>query len=216
MATSSRVPPRLDSNVSVFPPIRELGLRSSVREGVRKKEVCAAVTEVTQRKELEFSLVDLSCTMLCADTALRAYINAYFRINHSQTKKTKRLVQLAKLVNSCVSEFLKISQSPYAPLRQISPDILSEDGCFTTSSVSDCLQCRGGRVAISLSMREREILSILAQGKSNKEAAGALGISVRTVETHRARIMFKLGLHSISELVLFAVRNKIVDPSKCD
>lgn len=52
---------------------------------------------------------------------------------------------------------------------------------------------------------------MLAQGKFNKEVAGALGISVRTVETHRAKVMFKLELHSIGELVLFAVRNKMID-----
>jgi DNA-binding NarL/FixJ family response regulator len=64
--------------------------------------------------------------------------------------------------------------------------------------------------------REIEIIRLLAEVKSNKQAAGALGISVRTIETHRAKIMFKLGFHSISELVLFAVRNKIIDSSKSD
>ena len=63
-----------------------------------------------------------------------------------------------------------------------------------------------------LSKREREIVYLLASGKANKEAADALGISVRTVEAHRAKIMLKLGIHSITELVLYAVRNKIVEP----
>ena len=63
-----------------------------------------------------------------------------------------------------------------------------------------------------LSKREREIVCLLASGKANKEAADALGISVRTVEAHRAKIMLKLGIHSITELVLYAVRSKIVVP----
>ena len=63
-----------------------------------------------------------------------------------------------------------------------------------------------------LSKREREVVCLLASGKVNKEAANALGISVRTVEAHRAKIMLKLGIHSITELVLYAVRNKIVEP----
>ncbi len=63
-----------------------------------------------------------------------------------------------------------------------------------------------------LSKREREVVCLLASGKANKEAANALGISVRTVEAHRAKIMLKLGIHSITELVLYAVRNKIVEP----
>jgi DNA-binding NarL/FixJ family response regulator len=61
-----------------------------------------------------------------------------------------------------------------------------------------------------LTSRERELLQLLAEGKSNKEAATALSISVKTVETHRANIMRKLNLHSISELVYYAVRNRII------
>jgi DNA-binding NarL/FixJ family response regulator len=61
-----------------------------------------------------------------------------------------------------------------------------------------------------LTPREREIVQLLAEGKSTKEVAVALGLSVKTAETHRSNIMRKLGLHSISELVLYAVRNNIV------
>jgi two-component system, NarL family, response regulator NreC len=50
----------------------------------------------------------------------------------------------------------------------------------------------------------------LAEGKSNKEVAGTLGISVKTVEAHRANIMLKLNLHSVTELVHYAIRNDIV------
>jgi DNA-binding NarL/FixJ family response regulator len=61
-----------------------------------------------------------------------------------------------------------------------------------------------------LTPREREILQLLAEGKSNKEIASLLGISVNTAEAHRANIMLKLGFHSITELVVYAVRNKII------
>jgi len=61
-----------------------------------------------------------------------------------------------------------------------------------------------------LTPREREILQLLAEGKSNKEVAALLGISVNTAEAHRANIMVKLDLHSLAELVLYAVRNKII------
>lgn len=61
------------------------------------------------------------------------------------------------------------------------------------------------------SAREREIIQLLAEGKSNKEVATVLGISVKTAETHRAAVMRKLGLHSISELVRYAVRNHIIE-----
>jgi two-component system, NarL family, response regulator NreC len=60
-----------------------------------------------------------------------------------------------------------------------------------------------------LSARELEIVRFLADGKSNKEVSDLLKISVRTVETHRARIMDKLGLHSIADLVRYAIHNGI-------
>jgi DNA-binding NarL/FixJ family response regulator len=62
-----------------------------------------------------------------------------------------------------------------------------------------------------LTSREREIVQLLAEGKSSKEVALALGISVKTAETHRANIMRKLELHSVSELVRYAVKNQIIE-----
>jgi two-component system, NarL family, response regulator NreC len=62
-----------------------------------------------------------------------------------------------------------------------------------------------------LSKREHEVLPLLAKGHPNKIVASILGISTRTAEVHRASIMRKLGLRSISDLVLYAVRNKIID-----
>jgi DNA-binding NarL/FixJ family response regulator len=61
-----------------------------------------------------------------------------------------------------------------------------------------------------LTERERQLYHMLAEGQSNKEIAGRLGLSLHTVETHRTRIMEKLGVHSIAELVLSAVRRGIV------
>lgn len=62
-----------------------------------------------------------------------------------------------------------------------------------------------------LTTREREIVQLLAEGKSSKEVASSLNISVKTAETHRANIMRKLELHSVSELVRYAVRNQIIE-----
>jgi len=64
-----------------------------------------------------------------------------------------------------------------------------------------------------LSAREREILQLLAENKSNKDIAKTLGISVRTVETHRRSVMQKLDANSIVELVHYAIRNGIVQPT---
>ena len=72
---------------------------------------------------------------------------------------------------------------------------------------------RGSEVetpADRLTPREREIVQLVAEGKSNKEISSALNISVKTVEAHRSHLMHKLNLSSISELVRYAIRNKIV------
>jgi DNA-binding NarL/FixJ family response regulator len=63
-----------------------------------------------------------------------------------------------------------------------------------------------------LTSRETEIVQLLAEGKSSKEVAASLNISVKTAETHRANIMRKLQLHTVSELVRYAVRNQIIEP----
>ena len=60
--------------------------------------------------------------------------------------------------------------------------------------------------------REREIIQLIAEGHSSKQAATTLGLSVKTVDTHRANIMRKLRLRSVSDLVRYAIRNKIVQP----
>jgi DNA-binding NarL/FixJ family response regulator len=62
-----------------------------------------------------------------------------------------------------------------------------------------------------LTSREREVLQMIAEGKTNKEIATSLNLSVYTVEAHRGRIMEKLNLHSTGELVRFAVRSGLID-----
>jgi DNA-binding NarL/FixJ family response regulator len=61
-----------------------------------------------------------------------------------------------------------------------------------------------------LTDREREVLQVLAEGRSNKEVATLLNLSVYTVETHRTNLMQKLNLHNTAELVLYSVRKKII------
>jgi two-component system, NarL family, response regulator NreC len=99
---------------------------------------------------------------------------------------------------------------------------LSRHKPFFTTKVSEILFSnilnraggnRGGaEPGQRLSAREREIVQLLAEGKSNKEVADKLGISVRTAETHRASILRKLSLDSIASLVRYAIRNKIIEP----
>ena len=70
----------------------------------------------------------------------------------------------------------------------------------------------GGHSAPSLTPREREVVQMIAEGKSSKEVASALSISEGTAETHRTNLMRKLDIHSVSEIVRYAIRNNIIAP----
>jgi len=97
-------------------------------------------------------------------------------------------------------------------------EALSNHKPFFTSEVSDIVFARylhgipekGKSSAGPLTAREREVLQLLAEGKSNKEVASLLGISIKTGETHRAAIMRKLKLDTFSDLVRYAIRNNII------
>jgi DNA-binding NarL/FixJ family response regulator len=101
-------------------------------------------------------------------------------------------------------------------------DAVSRHKPFFTSEVAERvlegflrlgeLSAENGSAAGILTPREREIVQLLAEARSNKEVAAALGISVKTVETHRASIMRKLGITSIVDLVHYAIRNGLVSP----
>jgi len=98
-------------------------------------------------------------------------------------------------------------------LRQHKPFLASRVTEFVLDDYLRRTDTRDDRVAHdAVTAREREIIQLLAEGKSNKEAASTLGISVKTIEAHRANIMRKLRLHSVSDLVRYAIRNKIAQP----
>ncbi len=99
-------------------------------------------------------------------------------------------------------------------------DSLRQHRPFLTSTVTEFVlddYIRRGDAAPDLfapavTPREREIIQLVAEGQSNKQAAATLNVSVKTIEAHRANIMRKLHLRSVSDLVRYAIRNKIVQP----
>jgi len=68
-----------------------------------------------------------------------------------------------------------------------------------------------GRSFIDLTSRQRQILQLVAEGRANKEIAHILGVSVKTIEFHRSRLMAKVGVRSIAELTTFAIREGLID-----
>jgi DNA-binding NarL/FixJ family response regulator len=99
-------------------------------------------------------------------------------------------------------------------------EALQANGTFFTPRVQEMLSGRhlphnrrstGKNLTLStITPREREIVRLLAEGRTTKEVASLLSVSVKTAETHRNNLMRKLNIHSTSELVLYAIRNRIV------
>jgi DNA-binding NarL/FixJ family response regulator len=89
---------------------------------------------------------------------------------------------------------------------------IAAGGTFITPSVRAKLRAlqRAGPAAVALSAREREVIRLIALGHSSKEAARIMGIGPRTVETYRNRLMQKLGLHSLADVVRYAVQAGMV------
>lgn len=100
----------------------------------------------------------------------------------------------------------------------VAVDAILRNSTYFSSQTSQAVlrpDLRGNRRSAekdTLTRREKQVVQLLAEGKSTKEVAAILNLSVKTAETHRSNIMGKLGLHSVSELVLYAVRNSIVEP----
>jgi DNA-binding NarL/FixJ family response regulator len=94
---------------------------------------------------------------------------------------------------------------------------LKHHKAFLTSTVTEFVlddyvrQKSGDPGPRAITPREREIVQLVAEGLSSKETAARLGLSVKTVEAHRANIMGKLQLNSVSDLVRYAIRNKIIE-----
>jgi DNA-binding CsgD family transcriptional regulator len=190
---------------SYFPIMDEVG---TVRQ------VGAIVLEVTPRKELESSVSRLAENLIRAGSNLRVE-----RASTLASRDPDSRSRLLKVFESCLSEAQAISgmlraaaltdarsfRAPgLAPAEQFD---VKQERDFAHAYATEDEQNNG-----SLSAREREVIRLVARGNTNREVAALLTISVRTVETHRARIMLKLDLHSVTDLVLFALRNNLIQP----
>jgi len=107
------------------------------------------------------------------------------------------------LKHSASEELLRALQSVHGGEKFISPEIA--DGLQTADEQLNELEEHK-----MLTTRQREVLQLFAEGKSAKEVASTLGISARTAENHKARIMTQLRLHSTSELIKYAIRHGLI------
>jgi two-component system response regulator NreC len=121
-----------------------------------------------------------------------------------------------------VSEALDAGVKGYVLKNQVASDLLlairqvSRGQVYLSPGVSravmDAYQCKSEKAKNSLTLREKQVLQLIAEGKSTKDIGSLLGISVKTAESHRTRLMHKLDIHETASLVRYAVRQGIVQP----
>lgn len=139
---------------------------------------------------------------------------------HASSPETEILVLSAHASEKLAREVLEAGARGYLLKEDADQDLMaavdavSQHRAFFTSKLAAWIARqrseRSERGGQNLTPREREIVQLLAEGRSNKEVAITLGISPKTTETHRANIMLKLNLHSVTELVHYAIRNEII------
>ncbi len=165
-------------------------------------QVVAVILEITRRQNLERSLNHLVGSLLHIQTALKNEAEPSRATDGEPYHQSELLTQSVDLATKCIKEVQALCQGPGLHTSAKLPQVERLD-------VKDRAPKEVG--AHPLSPRERAVLQLLADGKNNKEVAALLGISVRTAEAYRARLMNKVEIHSLAHLVRFAVRNNIIE-----
>jgi DNA-binding NarL/FixJ family response regulator len=201
------------------------GLRSLLEQQPGWKVVGEAVTgkeAVTKVREIrpDVAILDISMPSLNGLEAARQIVES--------GSKTRILILTIHDSDAMIKEMLDAGVKGYVLKSDAARDLvlaveaLHNNKTFFTSKVAEMVldgylkkvktPTETEPAASRITPRQREIVKLLAEGKTSKEVAVALGMSVKTAETHRANIMKRLNCHSISELVRYALRNQIIDP----
>jgi PAS domain S-box-containing protein len=160
--------------------------------------VGAIVVEITEQKRLQ-QLICRIANILFRNLLLNAHDSD--ALLQQVTQRSLRQIPGSRANRDRSAVRGLSNQTPVFPHQSVQEalQVYSQSGANATAG------------ALALTPREREVVKLLVEGTGNKETAAILGITVKTVETHRARIMLRLGLHSTRELVQYAIHNKILD-----
>jgi len=175
--------------------------------------------EKSQSMHPDVAIVDIGMPSLNGLEATRQIVK--------KAPRTRVLVLTMHDTNPLIQQVVKAGARGYVLKSDVASDLVSavealcRDQTFFTSKVSQIILDRYvGKTDVPenvadpdspLTPREREVVQLLAEGKSSKEVAAVLGISVKTAETHRINLMRKLDCHSVAEVVRYAVRNLIAE-----
>jgi DNA-binding NarL/FixJ family response regulator len=201
------------------------GLRSLLEEQPGWKVVAEVATGTEAVKKVDelrphVAILDISMPSLNGLEAARRIVES--------GSKTRILILTIYDSDAMIREMLDAGVRGYVLKSDAARDLvaaveaLQRNQTFFTSKVAEMVldgylksvkNPTGTEAAASrITSRQREILKLLAEGKTNKEVAVALGMSVKTVETHRSNMMKRLNCHSLGELVRYALRNEIINP----
>jgi two-component system, NarL family, response regulator NreC len=162
----------------------------------------------------EIAVMDIAMPILNGLDAARQMIRP--------SSETKVILLTQHDEEQYLSEALEAGVRGYVLKSQVASDLIqamrrvSRGDVYLSPGVSGALmeayKAKSEKPKDPLTVRERQVLQLIAEGKSTKDTAALLGISVKTAESHRTRLMQKLDIHGTASLVLYAVRHGIVQP----
>ena len=197
-----------------------------VRQGLKsllEREKFQVVAEASDGQEVirlaetfhpDIAVMDISMPTLNGIDAARELARS--------SPKTKTILLTQHEEEQYIHEALQAGVRGYVLKSQVASDLVhaiqqvSRGGFYLSPGVSQAVveayRSRSERPSDPLSGRERQVLQLIAEGKSTKDVASLLGISVKTAESHRSRLMQKLDIHETASLVRYAVRRGLVQP----
>ena len=197
-----------------------------VRQGLKsllEREGYQVVAEASDGQEAVRHVESLQPDIAVMDISMPTLngLNAARQMSRS-SPKTKTILLTQHDEGPYIREALEAGVRGYVLKNQVASDLLlairqvSRGQVYlspgVSSAVMEAYQSKSEKSKNPLTLRERQVLQLVAEGKSTKDVASLLGISVKTAESHRTRLMQKLDIHETASLVLYAVRHGIVQP----
>ena len=162
----------------------------------------------------DIAVMDISMPILNGVDAARELSRSF--------PKTKAILLTQHDENQYISEALEAGVKGYVLKSQAASELVQAIGQVSRGQVylspgiarvvAETFRTKSEKPEDPLTSRERQVLQLIAEGKSTKDVASLLGISVKTAESHRTRLMQKLDIHETASLVRYAVRRGIVEP----
>ena len=197
-----------------------------VRQGLKsllEREGFQVVAEASDGQEALSHVESLQPDIAVMDISMPTLngLNAAREISRA-SPKTKTILLTQHDESQYIREALEAGVKGYVLKSQVASDLLlairqvSRGQVYlspgVSSAVMEAYNAKSETSKNPLTPRERQVLQLIAEGKSTKDVASLLGISVKTAESHRTRLMQKLDIHETASLVLYAVRHGIVQP----